>query len=114
MELTKIENPETVEKITAHYSTPSRMIERTREFTNVKTFQRWEKYAEGKFYNISCIDIDRKVSPMNMPEGTKFEDLPPAREGYKWVRNARFGGYTQEAEGTPFACSVSSESYWCS
>lgn len=30
------------------------------------------------------------------------------------VRNARFGGLTREAKGTPFSCSVSSESYWCS
>ena len=35
-----------------------------------------------------------------------------APEGQHWARNARFGGYVLESDGTPWSCSVSSESYW--
>jgi len=35
-----------------------------------------------------------------------------APAGMSWVRNARFGGYNLEHDGTPFHCSVSSEHYW--
>ena len=37
-----------------------------------------------------------------------------AQPGHSWVRSAMDGRYCQEADGTPFACSVSSETYWCS
>lgn len=35
-----------------------------------------------------------------------------APDGYHWARNARFGGYQLEPDGTPWALSVSSEAYW--
>lgn len=34
-------------------------------------------------------------------------------EGMKVVRNAMTGKSVLEAEGTPYACSVASEAYWC-
>lgn len=37
-----------------------------------------------------------------------------AQPGFQWVRNVRFGGWQQEAVDTPYYCSVSSETYWCS
>ena len=40
-----------------------------------------------------------------------------AGEGYQWVRHALNGGvqgYVQEPIGTPYCCSASSESYFCS
>lgn len=37
----------------------------------------------------------------------------PAREGYSWVTTI-FGDWIQERDGTSFACSPQSETYWCS
>jgi hypothetical protein len=111
---TEIENPATVERITAHYMTPSRLIEREKQFTDVATFHRWERYAEGKGYTVSCIDIERPIPPSTMPKETKQEDLPALENGNKWVRNMMTQVWVQEDKNTSYACSVASESYWCS
>lgn len=42
------------------------------------------------------------------------QKMPVAREGYRIVFNIMTGLPVEEAIGTPFACSVASESYWCS
>ena len=39
--------------------------------------------------------------------------MPVAREGYKIVTNMMTGLPVEEAIGTPYTCSVASESYWC-
>ena len=35
------------------------------------------------------------------------------KPGCHLVRNVRFGTVCEEADGTPFTCSVGSETYWC-
>ena len=37
-----------------------------------------------------------------------------APDGKCWVRNIMSGTYVLEAIGTPWCCSVASETYWCS
>jgi hypothetical protein len=40
--------------------------------------------------------------------------MPVAREGYKIVTNLMSGLPVEERIGTPWGCSVQSETYWCS
>lgn len=37
-----------------------------------------------------------------------------APDGMCWVRNLMSGKYVLETIGTPYTCSVCSETYWCS
>lgn len=34
------------------------------------------------------------------------------KPGCRWVQNLMTGAWMQEREGTPYYCSVASESYW--
>lgn len=42
------------------------------------------------------------------------QKMPVAREGYRIVFNIMTGLPVEEANDTPFACSVASETYWSS
>jgi hypothetical protein len=42
------------------------------------------------------------------------QKVPVAREGYEIVTNLMTCKLVEQASGTPWACSVASESYWCS
>ena len=54
------------------------------------------------------------MATQTFPKTTKREELPEAKDGYKWVQNLMSGTWIQESKDTPYTCSVASESYWCS
>jgi hypothetical protein len=71
---TQFDNPETITEITAHYTTPGRMIDRTKTFTSVAAYLRWEKSVEAKDYDINCLDTQRKEDdPLLVSEAHGFK-----------------------------------------
>lgn len=38
----------------------------------------------------------------------------PPMTGYHWVMNIMSGKWVEEKDGTPWSCSVASETYWSS
>lgn len=59
----------------------------------------------------SAIEAGMEARAGTIAEAIEFGRYP--REGKHFVRSARFGGLVEEADGTPFTSSVSSEAYWC-
>jgi len=90
---TEFQNAKTITEITAHYATP-RGLQRTKVFTSVSAYLRWERSVEAKGYDISCLDIERK--PVEM----------------KTVTNLMSGQDIQIPADTPWCCNPASETYW--
>ena len=65
--------------------------------------------------------MPRELSPQeiltlgrNHPDVLAAEYGREPREGYHLVRNIMTNRVIEEQDGTPYACSVASETYWCS
>lgn len=56
------------------------------------------------------------AQPIRTPRLTRTnpETKEKAPKGQHWVRSAMNRAWVLECDGTPFTCSVASETYWCS
>lgn len=65
-------------------------------------------HAMAQLHRDALILNEHRSLPRECPDGSGRVAEP----GQHWVRNARFGGWQLEADGTPWSCSVGSETYW--
>jgi hypothetical protein len=104
---TVFENANTVKDITAHYQTPSG-LQRTKSFTDVASYSRWERSVERMGYTISALDTSRDPRA-----GEEFRDFVGPIQ-MRQIRNLMSGKKVWESMDTPWSCSVASETYWSS
>ena len=79
---------------------------------NEKVVATGDTKAEGeallKAFAATRRAAEHEAEPKECPDGSGR--LAPA--GQHWVRNLMNGQWVLEANGTPYACSVASETYW--
>lgn len=109
----QIENEAQVDTLAVRYFTAKRGIVRTKAFSSLAMYRRWEKSVTGKNYGIEEVKPTYIESPQTMPEDTKQEDLPPAKVGHHWKQNLMTRIWFQQADNTPRVCDPSTEAYWC-
>lgn len=82
--------------------------------------RRFRRMDDGLSYKVDRVETLRNAAVPQIAEAIGREILdyelknPQPREGYRFVRNIMSGKMIEEAIGTPFSCSVSSEAYWSS